>query len=293
MIDAVLVKNANRMMTVASLLEDGIELGFADGAKGLIPYSDLPEIGERAALSTLELPNPYEMILKTAQGATVEIPWDFARHYCDASYRPAVEAIAMRGRLTLGQRVRRLRNFAGLSQDALARAAGIGRVTLVRLEKGEQTPRYKTLSAVARVLGVDVSELLVDLEVLRQQVVREGRAGCRAPWRGFGLGGLLGHDCGGQVGGGGTVSVRERAGVSLVRGGLGDVDGEPDGARGLCVEAGACAGFCGAVCRARRGCGGGECCGDVGVVCGGGIGVGGGGVTRVRPILWSRHFGHP
>ena len=61
MIDAVLVKKANRMMTVASLLEDGIELGFADGAKGLIPYSDLPEIGERAALSTLELPNPYEM----------------------------------------------------------------------------------------------------------------------------------------------------------------------------------------------------------------------------------------
>ena len=102
MIDAVLVKKANRMMTVASLLEDGIELSFADGASGLIPYSDLPEIGERAALSTLELPNPYEMVLKTAQGATVEIPWDFARHYCDASYRPAVEAIAMRGRLTPG-----------------------------------------------------------------------------------------------------------------------------------------------------------------------------------------------
>ena len=163
-----MIRNAlKRMMTVASLLEDGIELGFADGAKGLIPYSDLPEIGKRATLSTLELPNPYEMVLKTAQGATVEIPWDFARHYCDASYRPAVEAIAMRGRLTLGQRVRRLRNSAGLSQDALARAAGIGRVTLVRLEKGEHTPRYRTLSAVAKVLGVDVSELLVEREFLR------------------------------------------------------------------------------------------------------------------------------
>ena len=56
MIDAVLVKNANRMITVASLLENGIELGFADGAKGLIPYSDLPEFGERATLFTLELP---------------------------------------------------------------------------------------------------------------------------------------------------------------------------------------------------------------------------------------------
>ena len=167
MIVAVLVKNANRMMTVASLLEDGIELGFADGAKGLIPYSDLPEIGERDALSALKLPNPYEMTLKTAQGGTIEIPWDFARYYCDSTYRPAIEAMAMRGRHTLGQRVRRLRNAAGLSQDALARAAGIGRVTLVRLEKGEQTPRYKTLGTIARALVVDVSKLLVEPEFLR------------------------------------------------------------------------------------------------------------------------------
>ena len=44
MMNAVLVTNADRMMTVASLLKDGIELGFADGFKGLIPYADVPEI---------------------------------------------------------------------------------------------------------------------------------------------------------------------------------------------------------------------------------------------------------
>ena len=157
-----------RKMTAARLLVDGIELSFADGAEGLIPYTALPEVGERAALSTLNLPNPYEIILETTQGETVEIPWDFARHCCDASYRPTVEAIAMRGRQTLGQRIRRLRNSAGLTQVGLAGAAGIRRVTVVRLEKGEHTPRYKTLSPVARVLGVDVSELLVELEVLRR-----------------------------------------------------------------------------------------------------------------------------
>ena len=157
-----------RMMTVARLLKDGIELSFADGARRLIPYSDLLEIGERTALSTLNLPNPCEMVLETTRGETLEIPWDFARHYCDASYRPAVEAISMQGRHTLGQRIRRLRNAADLSQDALAREAGIGRVTLVRLEKGEQTPRYKTLCAIARALEVGVSELLVESEFLRQ-----------------------------------------------------------------------------------------------------------------------------
>ena len=158
----------DRMMTVASLVEDGIELSFADGAKGLIPYSDLPEIEASATLSTLKLPNPYQLVLKTTQGETVEIPWDFARHYCDASYRPAVEAIAMRGRPTLGQRIRRLRKSAGLSQDALAREAGIGRVTLVRLEKGEQSPRFKTLGEVANALGVGISDLLVEPELLRR-----------------------------------------------------------------------------------------------------------------------------
>ena len=125
----VLVKNANRMMTSASLLDAGIELSFADGFSGLIPYADVPEVKVRAGISGLELPDPYEMVLQTAEGERVEIPWDFARRYCDASYRPTVEAIAAVGRHTLGERVRRFRAAAGLTQVELARAADIGRVT--------------------------------------------------------------------------------------------------------------------------------------------------------------------
>ena len=68
----------------------------------------------------------------------------------------------MRGRQTLGERIRRYRESAGLTQEALARAADIGRVTLVRLEKGEQTPRFKTLEAISKALGIRVPELLVE-----------------------------------------------------------------------------------------------------------------------------------
>ena len=152
------------MITIANLLEDGVELRFADGCKGLVPFADIPEIKERAGLADLELPNPYEMVLTTAQGDRIEIPWDFARHYCDESYRPAVEALAMRGRKTLGERIRTFRESAGLSQEALATAADIGRVTLVRLEKGSQAPRFKTLTAIARALGRPVQALLVEPE---------------------------------------------------------------------------------------------------------------------------------
>ena len=152
------------MITIANLLEDGIELSFADGRKGLVPFADIPEVKERSGLVGLELPNPYEMVLTTTQGDRIEIPWDFARHYCDESYRPTVEALAMRGRKTLGERIRTFRESAGLSQEALATAADIGRVTLVRLEKGSQAPRFKTLTAIARALGRPVQALLVEPE---------------------------------------------------------------------------------------------------------------------------------
>ncbi len=168
MMDAVLVKNADRMMMTASLLADGIEMSFADGSRGLIPFADVPEIKERAALSGLELPNPYEMVLQTTHGERIEIPWDFARHYCDESYRPAIESIAMRGRQTLGERIRQFRESAGMTQVALARASNIGRVTLVRLEKGEQTPRFRTLNAIAKALGIRVNELLIQPDLLLQ-----------------------------------------------------------------------------------------------------------------------------
>lgn len=74
----------------------------------------------------------------------------------------------MQARHTLGQRIRRLRISAGVSQDALARASGIGRVKLALLEKGGQSPRCKTLGAIAKALGIGVSDLLVESEFLRQ-----------------------------------------------------------------------------------------------------------------------------
>ena len=97
---------------------------------------------------------------------TVEVPRDIARHYCDASYRPTVEAIAALGTQTIGLRVHRFRESAGLTRVVLACAADIGRATLVRLEKGEQSPRFKTLKAVADALGADAPDLSVEPEFL-------------------------------------------------------------------------------------------------------------------------------
>ena len=157
---AILVKNADRMMTSADPLKEGIEITFADGCRGLVPFADIPEVNRFENLANIELPNPYEVMLVAKSGDTVELPWDFVRHYCDVSYRPRVEAVALAGGQAIGVNIRRLRESDGLTQQALAQAAGIGRVTLVRIEKGEQSPRYDTLVFLARALGRSVQGLV-------------------------------------------------------------------------------------------------------------------------------------
>ncbi|MEK7353635.1 MAG: helix-turn-helix transcriptional regulator [Chloroflexota bacterium] len=158
---ATLVKNAERMMTYATATKDGIELTFADGRKGLIPFSDIAEIGNPEDLVSIELPNPYLVSIRSSKEEAVELPWDFVRHYCDASYQPMVTAIATAGMQSLGKRIISMRKAAGMTQAELAQAAGIGRVTQSRIERGEQSPRYETLMMIAKALGRPAAELLV------------------------------------------------------------------------------------------------------------------------------------
>ncbi|MEU4690556.1 XRE family transcriptional regulator [Actinoplanes sp. NPDC023714] len=62
----------------------------------------------------------------------------------------------------VGERVRRLRLAQGTSLSALARAAGIGKATLSGLEHGTRNATLETLHAVAGVLGVPVTTLLLE-----------------------------------------------------------------------------------------------------------------------------------
>ncbi len=156
----VLVKNADRMMTSADARKEGIEITFADGQRGFIPFAEIPEVKDFENLRSVELPNPYEVVLHTGAGETAELPWDFVRHYCEDSYRPSVEVVALAGRQSIGARIRQFRESAKLTQEALAQAAEIGRVTLVRIESGEQSPRYETLVSLAQALGRPMEEVV-------------------------------------------------------------------------------------------------------------------------------------
>src|SRR5437868_6404643 len=108
----VLVENAQRMMISAAEQDAGIAIEFADGATSIIPLEGLPEL--RNGLRTLQLPNPYQLVLATNDGEELDVGWDFVRHYCDESLRRRDQQAATEGQRALGDRIRRLRTTHGL-----------------------------------------------------------------------------------------------------------------------------------------------------------------------------------
>ena len=61
---------------------------------------------------------------------------------------------------SFGQRLRRLRKKAGLTQEELAFKVDVSLMTLRRWEKGNSTPRTEFVKRLAEALGVPQSELL-------------------------------------------------------------------------------------------------------------------------------------
>lgn len=70
---------------------------------------------------------------------------------------------------TLSERLFRLRNEKGLSQEAAAEAAGVSRVALTRYENGQRMPKMNILDSLAKVYGVTVDYLMGRDETAHQQ----------------------------------------------------------------------------------------------------------------------------
>lgn len=60
----------------------------------------------------------------------------------------------------VGERIRWHRRARGLSTEQLAVAAGLTGRTVLRIELGQNNPRFDTLKAIADALGIDFVALL-------------------------------------------------------------------------------------------------------------------------------------
>lgn len=155
------VKNSERMMSSAIVLDKGIEITFVDGCSGVIPFSDLPEVAASGGLKDLELTSPFEAILTTARGDRSQIPWDFARAYCDKTYRPRIVAEAKQAREILGKRIQDCRETAGLTQAELATRAAISTAKLNLIEEGQHSPATEHLADIAHALDAEVIDFML------------------------------------------------------------------------------------------------------------------------------------
>lgn len=75
----------------------------------------------------------------------------------------------------IGPNVTRLRVDRELSQTVLAERAGISRISLGKIERGETIPRAKTLSALARALRASAADLVTPVEPLSRVRFRAAR----------------------------------------------------------------------------------------------------------------------
>jgi transcriptional regulator with XRE-family HTH domain len=75
----------------------------------------------------------------------------------------------------LGAMVERLRKERGLSADTLGSEAGLGIGTVIRVERGEQSPTFDTILAIAHALGISGAELLADCPAWSEQPKTKGK----------------------------------------------------------------------------------------------------------------------
>jgi transcriptional regulator with XRE-family HTH domain len=64
--------------------------------------------------------------------------------------------------MTFGERLKELREAAGLSQDGLARAAGLSTSTVAKIERLDIDPSWTTVQALAKALAVSTEAFQED-----------------------------------------------------------------------------------------------------------------------------------
>lgn len=112
------------------------------------------------AIIPIETYNRLEEMLEDADDIAL---FDAAKANDDGFRIPASVAHPI---LNGANRVKVWREHRGLTQEALAQRAGISKAFLCQIETGERQGAIRTMRAIAKVLKVDVDDLVVEARQL-------------------------------------------------------------------------------------------------------------------------------
>jgi DNA-binding XRE family transcriptional regulator len=111
------------------------------------------------------------VITMTVWGESSGLDWHgyaerwYTHRPCPGAERKGKWAMLAEVIMPIGDRLKRLRTAAGLTQQALATKAELSMSAIIHIEKGRiPDPRGSTLKALAGALGVTVDELLSEVE---------------------------------------------------------------------------------------------------------------------------------
>ena len=147
-----ILPNADRHLEEVALSTDGrrVIFLFENGEGYSIARKDLPRDDGTPITSIQIFDHRGAVALVQASGETYDLPWDSIKHYAHGGRQK---------KQTIGLILKKLRGERGLTQENLAKAAGLSRVHLTRLENGISTPTLTTLLKLTHILGVLPKEL--------------------------------------------------------------------------------------------------------------------------------------
>jgi DNA-binding XRE family transcriptional regulator len=142
--------------------EDRFIVTFDSGKEYTLPRSSL-EVDDGSDLVSIQVDRRrFFFRVNQVSGNRYEVPWDRVLHEAEPSYR------YFRGRegrihkiREIGKTIRKVREERGLSQAQLARASGMMRANISRIEAARHSPTLESLERIAKTLKVPLADLIV------------------------------------------------------------------------------------------------------------------------------------
>lgn len=138
-----------------------VHVQFRDGVEGTMQTKKMNPDDPLVDLipSSLDDSGGLEVTFVTESGERISYPWDYFRRDIDKEFQREEEEIARQELRAMGRQVKKLRKEQDITQEELARRAGIGRATVSRLERGEREPSFRTLMKISHALRVPLQAL--------------------------------------------------------------------------------------------------------------------------------------
>jgi DNA-binding XRE family transcriptional regulator len=99
------------------------------------------------------------LVIPTSQGEQEEIPGDVIRMATNADYRVYVVGLASRWADHIGRHLAGIRKARGFTQKAVAEGAGLGRVSVAKVETGKVEPSFSTVVKLLAAMGARIQDL--------------------------------------------------------------------------------------------------------------------------------------